>query len=92
MPRPKIKKLISQNPKITFYKPRGIPLSKLKAIEITHEEWEALRLKHVENLDQTASAQKMKSSQSTIQRILASAQKKLGRAVVQGKAIKIIKD
>ena len=91
MPRPKLWKLIGQDPHVTFYKPQGIPLRSLEVMEITHEEWEVLRLKHVEGLDQTASAEKMKSSRSTVQRILASAQKKLGRAIVEGKAIKIIK-
>jgi len=92
MPRPKLWKLIGQNPHVTFYKPQGIPLRNLKVVEITHEEWEVLRLKHVKGLDQTASAKEMKSSRSTVQRILASAQKKLGQSIVEGRAIKIIKD
>jgi len=92
MPRPKLWKFIGQNPDITFYKPQGVPLKNLEVIKINHEEWEALRLKYLKNLDQHASATKMQTSQSTLQRILASAQKKLGQAVVTGKAIKIIKN
>lgn len=91
MPRPKRWKLIGENPAVTFYKPQGIPLRNLENVEITHEEWEVLRLKHVENLNQTASAEKMQTSRSTVQRILASAEKKIGQAIVQGKAIKISK-
>ena len=91
MPRPKLCRRIGLDPNVTFYKPQGIPLKKLQAIELTHEEWEALRLKHVEELDQTESAKRMKTSQSTLQRILSSAQKKMGQAVVSGYAIKIIK-
>jgi uncharacterized protein len=92
MPRPRLRKQIGSNPSVTFYKPQGVPLKNLETIEITHEEWEALRLRHVEYLDQNESAQKMKTSQSTLQRILASAQKKLGQAIVEGKAVKIIKE
>lgn len=91
MPRPRLCRKIRLDPKVTFYKPQGIPLSSLEVIELSHEEWEALRLKHTENLDQTESAKKMNTSQSTLQRILSSAQKKLGQAVVKGFAIKIVK-
>ncbi len=90
MPRPRSFRMISQNPKVTFYKPQGVPLRTLKIIEISHEEWEALRLKNTESLNQVEAAQKMKTSQSTFQRILTSAQKKLSMAVVHGFAIKII--
>ena len=91
MPRPRLCRRIGSNPKVTFYKPQGIPLSSLEVINLTHEEWESLRLKHTENLDQTMSAKKMHTSQSTFQRILSSAQKKLGQAIIKGAAIKICK-
>lgn len=92
MSRPRGWKHIAQNPKVTFYKPQGIPLKSLEIIEITHEEWEVLRLKHVENLNQTDSAETMKTSQSSLQRLLTSAQQKIGKAIVEGKAIRIIKE
>ena len=91
MPRPRSFRMISQNPKVTFYKPQGVPLRTLKIIEISHEEWEALRLKNTESLNQVEAAQKMKTSQSTFQRILSSAYKKMSLALVEGKAIRIIK-
>lgn len=89
MPRPRGWKHITKTPNITFYKPQGVPMKSLEITEITHEEWEVLRLKHVENLNQTDAAQKMKTSQSTLQRLLSSAQQKIGQAIVEGKAIKI---
>jgi len=90
MPRPRLCRRLLLSPKVTFYKPQGIPLRSLEVIELTHEEWESLRLKHMEGLDQIKSAKKMNTSQSTLQRILSSAQKKLGQAVVKGLAIKIV--
>jgi len=58
-------------------------------IELTTEEIEALRLKNIEELDQVEAAKKMSTSQSTFQRILCSAYKKVSNALINGKAIKI---
>lgn len=91
MPRPKLFRKIKLNPKVNFYKPQGIPLNQLDIVEINHEEWEALRLKNVEGLNQIEASKIMETSQSTFQRILFSAQKKISEAIVNGKAIKIIK-
>jgi len=63
----------------------------LEVVELSHEEAEALRLKNVEDLDQQSAAKKMKTSQSTFQRILASAYKKISTALTEGKAIRIVK-
>ncbi len=91
MPRPRTCKEIGFNPIATFYKPQGVPLKQLKIMELNCEELECLRLKCVEGFDQTQSAKKMNTSQSTFQRILSSAQKKLSTAIVKGMAIKIVK-
>jgi predicted DNA-binding protein (UPF0251 family) len=90
--RPRACRKISSNIKVNYFKPRGLPLSSLKEVELTKEEVEALRLKNIKNLDQTKCAETMKTSQSTFQRILASAYKKMSIAIVEGQAIKIIKE
>ncbi len=77
------------NPHIRYFKPRGIPLKSLLEVELTVEEVEALRLKNIENLKQVECALKMNTSQSTFQRILSSAYKKISEAIIKGKAIKI---
>jgi predicted DNA-binding protein (UPF0251 family) len=64
-------------------------LRELEEVELTLEELEALRLKNAEGLEQIDAAKKMKTSQSTFQRILASAYRKITEALVEGKAIKI---
>ena len=64
----------------------------LEVVELTREEVEALRLKNVKDLDQIDAAKQMKTSQSTFQRILSSAYKKISKAIIEGKAIKIIKN
>ncbi len=91
MPRPRLCRRIKFNPHIVYFKPQGVPMRMLDEIELTAEELEALRLKNIKNLDQSKSAKLMKTSRSTFQRILTSAYKKITKALVNGKAIKIVK-
>jgi predicted DNA-binding protein (UPF0251 family) len=63
----------------------------LEVIELTTEEAEALRLRNINDLEQEEAAKKMNTSQSTYQRILSSAYKKITEALIEGKGIKIIK-
>ena len=90
MVRPKINRVVRKVPEVTYFKPRGIPLSDLGEINLTIEEIESLRLKHYQDLNQTKCAEKMEISQSTFSRILESAHKKLASAIIDGKAIKIM--
>ena len=92
MPRPRLCRRIRFNPSVTYFKPQGVPMRFLEVIELTTEEIEALRLKNIKNLDQTESARQMGTSQSTFQRILSSAYKKISQALIGGKAIKILTD
>ncbi len=92
MPRPKLNRCIKFNPNVTYFKPQGVPMMYLDIVELSLEEIEAMRLKNIEQLDQTDCAAKMHTSQSTFQRILSSAYSKITRALVDGKAIKITKE
>ncbi|KKS91329.1 MAG: hypothetical protein UV67_C0031G0007 [Parcubacteria group bacterium GW2011_GWC1_43_12] len=89
--RPRLCRKIGFNPEITYFKPRGVPMRDLELVYLTREELEALRLKNIDNLEQIECAEKMKTSQSTFQRILSSAYKKVSDALINGKAIEIIK-
>jgi len=91
MVRPCLCRKIRFNPDIKYFKPQGVPMRHLEIIELTTEEVEALRLKNIKDLEQTKAAKKMNTSQSTFQRILSSAYKKITEALVEGKAIKIVK-
>ena len=64
-------------------------MRELEVEHLTLEEVEALRLKNVENFDQVECAKKMNTSQSTFQRILSSAYKKISKALIEGRAIEI---
>ena len=87
--RPKKKRSIKYKPEVVYFKPRGVPLLSLDEVELNHDELEALRLKYVREMEQLECSKEMNISQSTFQRILASANKKVAKALVKGKAIKI---
>jgi len=91
MPRPRLCRRIRFIPSITYFKPQGVPMRFLEIVELSTEEVEALRLKNIKDLDQVECAKLMKTSQSTFQRILSSAYKKITEALIKGKAIKITK-
>lgn len=88
MVRPKCDKKIGFNPKYNEFKPEGCCKTE-KIVYIDAEEVEALRLKNIENLCQRGGAKKMGVSQSTFQRILVSAYKKVTIALIEGKIIKL---
>lgn len=67
-------------------------MRELEIVELTTEEMEAYRLRHINDLEQIEAAEKMRTSQSTYQRILYSAYRKIADALINGKAIEIIKD
>ncbi len=91
MPRPKLCRKIEFSPEVTYFKPQGIPMRNLEVVELTIEEIEAYRLRHLGNLDQKEAAEKMHTSASTYQRIIYSAYEKIADALINGKAIKVIK-
>ncbi|MCD4694417.1 DUF134 domain-containing protein [bacterium] len=90
--RPRLKRRIKLDLQADYFKPQGVPMRFLEIIELSKEEVEALRLKNIKNLNQSACAKKMNTSQSTFQRILYSAYKKISQALVEGKGIRILKD
>ena len=89
MVRPRGFRRIRHNPDVTYFKPQGIPLRSLEEVELEKDELEALRLKDILELEQSKAALEMMVSQPTFHRLLLSARKKLSRAVVEGKAIRI---
>jgi predicted DNA-binding protein (UPF0251 family) len=64
-------------------------MHQLEEVVLTKEEMEAIKLKDFDGLEQTEASEKMHTSQSTFQRILASARVKIAEALVRGEALKI---
>jgi uncharacterized protein len=91
MPRPIKPRRIFFDPNVKYFKPRAVPLSVLEEVDLGLDEFESLRLCDYKGLGQVEAAKKMEISQSTLQRILILARKKVAEALIEGKAIKIIK-
>ena len=82
-------KKVSYIPPVTYFKPSGIPASRLTETVLLIEEAEAIRLKDCERLEQEECAQKMSVSRTTFSRILDSARQKIADALLNGNAIRI---
>ena len=72
-----------------MFKPRGIPATSLDIVTLAVDEFEALRLKDLEGLEQEKAATRMNVSQPTLHRILESAHRKVADSLVHGKALVI---
>ena len=89
MPRPRRCRRILSEPTICAFKPVGMRAIELEESVLTMDEFEALRLKDFEGLEQEEAAKKMGISQPTINRILNSARSKISDALVNCKMIRI---
>jgi predicted DNA-binding protein (UPF0251 family) len=90
MPRPRRYRRILEEPQIRCFKPERDDLDSLKPIEITIDEFEALRLRDYHDIQQKRSAEIMGISQPTFHRTLTSARKKISKALIDGKTIVIV--
>lgn len=59
------------------------------SVTLSVDEFEAVRLRDYEGVEQTGAAEKMGVSQPTFHRILESARRKLAQAIVEGKRMEI---
>lgn len=91
MPRPHKKRRISSNIEETYFKPAGIKKRELDMVELYPDEYHAINLIYIDNLDQIKAAEKMNVSQPTFSRILNSGIKKISEAIIKIKVIKIKK-
>ena len=89
MPRPKRCRRVGKKPGCTYFKPAGVRMRNLEEVILTIDEYEAIRLKDLQGLDQEECSKKMNVSQPTFHRLVNVARKKIARAIVQGEAIRI---
>ncbi len=87
MVRPHKNRMVAYNPDISSFKPRGIPLIDLEEVQITIDEYEALRLSDLMDMSYEEAANKMKVSRATFGRIVRRARKTVADALINGKAI-----
>lgn len=89
MPRPRLYRRVWFEPDVTYFKPVGIPIRHLEEVVLTIDEFEAVRLNDLEEMEQIKAAKKMKISQPTFHRLLQEARKKIADALVNAKTIRI---
>ena len=85
--RPKKTRYVKCAPGERCFKPLCKPLSKLEAVSLTIDEFEAVRLACLEGLKQVDAAKLMKISRPTFSRIINSAHRKVADGLVNIKAI-----
>lgn len=89
MTRPRCCFNIGFCPPFRKFTPEGAGDCDCETVALTAEEAEALRLKHLRGLEQTVAAKRMGVSQSTFQRVLSAAHRKVAEALTYGKIIAI---
>lgn len=89
MVRPKRFRRILGEPKISCFKPENDDSQSKEPVEITIDEFEAIRLKDYHEIKQKRSAELMDISQPTFHRTLQSARKKIAQALVDGRPLTI---
>ena len=89
MARPVKCRKVDKLPEYTLFVPAGRRKCEIEEILIKVEEFEAMRLKDVEELNQEECAERMHISRQTFQNIIDSARKKIAIALIEGKAINI---
>jgi uncharacterized protein len=87
MSRPPTEKKIGCHPGRRVFRPAGIPLKKSEIIQVSLDEFEAIRLADVEGMRHEDAAEKMGTSRPTLNRILNSARKKVGTALTESRPI-----
>ena len=84
MPRPRKTRQVKYPPRYGSFKPCGIPRTQLNEIELTLDEYEAIRLVDEQGLDQEAAASEMGISRPTVTRLVESARQKVATLLVKG--------
>jgi len=86
--RPKKYRIVRQDLKISQFSPRGKP-GRPDEVDLTMDQFEALRLVDYLGLNQKEAAKSMHISQPTFSRVLKRARKLLSGGLIQGATIKI---
>ena len=89
MTGPRKRRFIGRMPEVRFFKPAGVPMAALEAVDLSPDELEAMRLVHQEELYQEEAAGRMGISRQTLGRILSAAHRKVTDALTGGMAIRI---
>jgi len=89
MSRPPIERAVGGVPRVTLFKPAGVPGRDLEQLSLAIDELEAIRLVDLEGFSHEQAAAAMGVSRQTVGRVLERGRAKVAEALVAGKAILI---
>jgi len=89
MARPKCCRRVAEQPACNIFKPIGVPVTMLEEINLTMDEFEAIRLADFEGLYHEQAAERMHVSRQTFGRIVEAARSKIARMLIEGLALRI---
>ena len=89
MVRPRKCRIVNSAPDVSYFKPRGVPLSDLNEIFLSVEGYEALRLADYHGFKHEDAAVRMQVSRQTFGRILSQARNIVAKALINGWALRI---
>lgn len=89
MVRPKKNRLVGFDPKINYFKPRGIPVVDLAEVHLTVDEREAIRLADLLGMCHEDAGRQMGVSRATFGRIVQRARQVVADAIINGKAVRV---
>jgi uncharacterized protein len=87
--RPPCRRRVKALPPCSYFKPAGIPMSRLEEVALSVDEFEAIRLADLEGLYQDDAATQMGVSRPTFARIVEASRRKVAEALVHGRALRI---
>ena len=82
MPRPPIERSVAGVPRVTLFKPAGVPARELEQLQLAVDELEAIRLVDLEGLSHEQAAEVMGVSRQTVGRVLERGRAKVAEALV----------
>lgn len=89
MPRPKHNRIVHEPPIYTEFKPVGSKGQTLEVIDLSLDEFEALRLADQKSMSHSEASEEMEISRSTFTRLIEGARKKLVDFIIHGKLLSI---
>lgn len=89
MPRPQNNRIVHEPPHFNAFKPIGIKVSDIEQIQLSLDEFEAVRLADSMGLSHEEAAEEMEISRSTFTRLIEKARKSIADFIIDGKLLTI---
>jgi predicted DNA-binding protein (UPF0251 family) len=89
MPRPDKIRHISLIPEVKHFRPQGVKTASLDKVELTFDEFEAIRLADYKGLEHSEAAVLMNISRPTFSRVLDRGRRKIALFLVEAKPLDI---